>query len=152
MAARTVERHEPIVPAADEVRALHDAACALAGSANESATLTLPNGSTVEIPAPLMAAIRQTLDVMSNNLAVEITPVDRRLSPYQAARMLNVREEYVEKLLENGNIPVVTKGKFRYIEFEALLAYKRVKDAQTSAALDELTRLSEEMGLYDIEP
>jgi CRISPR type IV-associated protein Csf3 len=36
------------------------------------------------------------------------------------------------------------------IPFDALMAYKAERDAERDAALDVLTRLSQEFGLYDL--
>lgn len=151
MVVRTAASNDPIIPADADISALHDTACTLARTAGDSATLVLSDGTTVELPAAIVAAVHQVADVMSKNLAVAITPVAKRLTPQQAARMLNVRDQYFEGLLENGDIPFRATGTIRLIALEDLLAYKRVRDAQTRQALDELTRLSEEMGLYDIE-
>lgn len=148
MVVRTPLRNEPVNPPDAEMSALRDAACALAGTTDEAASLTLADGTSVVVPPSVVATLRQAVQVMSENLAVAITPVDKRLTPHQAARMLNVGDEYFETLLTNGDIPFTTIGTLRFITLEDLLVYKRERDATRREALREMTRLSQEMGFY----
>lgn len=148
MVSKTTARHEPIIAANDDTHVLREAACALADTTDDTATLVLHDGTSVEIPASVITAIRQVIEVMTDDRAVAITAVGKRLTSQQAARMLNVRDEYLEGLLESGDIPYRSAGTLRLIDLEDLLAYKRVRDAQTRDALRELTRLSQEMGFY----
>lgn len=148
MVSQTTRKHEPIIPANADMSVLHDAACALASKEDNALKLVLPDGTVLEVPASVMAAIRQTVEVMSENLAVAITPVDKRLTPRQAAQMLNVGDDYFESVLTSGDIPFTTNGTIRLVALEDLLAYKRERDAMRRDALREMTRLSQEMGFY----
>ncbi|MHB8597992.1 MAG: excisionase family DNA-binding protein [Ktedonobacteraceae bacterium] len=72
------------------------------------------------------------------------------MTTYEAADILNVSHSYLNKLLEEGTIPSTYIEPHRRINFTGLMNYKRHHDEKTREGLAELTRLSEEMGLYDL--
>ena len=67
----------------------------------------------------------------------------------KAAEFLNVDRRYLITLLDAGEIPFTGRGPRRQVRRANLLAYKAARDTKRHAALDELTRLSEEAGLYE---
>jgi hypothetical protein len=52
------------------------------------------------------------------------------------------------RLLDNDKLPYSKTGTHRRLRIEDVLAYKDKRDAESHAALDELTQLSEELGGY----
>ena len=69
----------------------------------------------------------------------------------QAAEILHTPQKYLQKLLDEGEIPFVTvEGQVR-IPLDALMEYKKQEDAERHQALIDLIRLTEELGLYDKE-
>lgn len=58
---------------------------------------------------------------------------------------------YLVKLLEQGDIPFTEVGTHRRIRFSDLLDYKRQRDTQRRSSLAELTQLSQELDLYNLE-
>ena len=71
------------------------------------------------------------------------------LSTQQAANILNVSRPYLIKLLESGEIPYYKVGKHRRILAQELYNYKSDIDTERSQTLDELTALTQELGLDD---
>jgi excisionase family DNA binding protein len=65
-----------------------------------------------------------------------------------AAEFLNTSRPYLIKLLESGQIPFRRVGTHRRIRFRDLRLYKSQDDLERRQAADELTQLSQELGLY----
>jgi excisionase family DNA binding protein len=100
------------------------------------------------IPRPTAIMFAQILDLLGQGQGVQIIPKEAELTTQQAADMLNVSRPYLIGLLESGKIPFRKVGRHRRITFEALMEYKRQDDLERRAAADDLTELSEELGLY----
>src|SRR5581483_1603045 len=66
-----------------------------------------------------------------------------------AADLLNVDRRYLIELLDAGQLSSSGKGARRHVRRDDLLAYKEKRDAARRAALQELTSISEDAGLYD---
>lgn len=60
----------------------------------------------------------------------------------EGAVILNVSTEYMVRLLDEGKIPFCLK-------MEDVLAYKAERDRSRNKGLEDLTRLTQEMGLYE---
>jgi excisionase family DNA binding protein len=70
------------------------------------------------------------------------------LTTQQAADFLNVSRPFLIGLLEAGEISFRKVGTHRRIRFEDIREYKRRDDLQRRKVADDLTALSEELGLY----
>ena len=79
---------------------------------------------------------------------VNVMPDSAELTTQQAAEFLNVSRPYLIKLLESGQIPFRRVGTHRRIRFRDLRLYKSQDDLKRRQAADELTQLSQELGLY----
>ena len=101
------------------------------------------------IPSAAYELLIDILSQMSQGNAVTLVPVHAELSTQQAANLLNVSRPYLIKLLDNGEIPYRKVGRHRRILAKDLYAYKEDIDTKRSQSLDELTAISEELGLYD---
>jgi hypothetical protein len=62
-----------------------------------------------------------------------------------------VGTDYLAGLVDTGTIPSRRRNGRARIRFADLIAYKAARDAERRHALDELTRLSQEWGLYERE-
>ncbi len=76
---------------------------------------------------------------------------DDMLSIEDAARLLNVRRDYLVGLLDAGKLPSRGAGDARRVPREDLVAFKAARDADRRDGLRELSRLTEEFGGYDAE-
>lgn len=118
----------------------------------ESVRIQLKTGKATEelvLPPSAVRALVGILDEMGRGNSVSVSPVQAELSPSQAAELLNVSRPYVTKLLDQGEIPFRMVGTHHRIRLQDLLEYKRQTLAEQYAAADELTALSQELGLYD---
>jgi excisionase family DNA binding protein len=77
-----------------------------------------------------------------------IKPSNRLLTTSEAAELLNVSRRYLCRLLDRGDIPFVRVGKHRRIRVEDLMRYRERRDAARREKLLEITRISQELGLY----
>jgi excisionase family DNA binding protein len=108
-----------------------------------------PDGNTVPLPASLLRLLRAMVHHLANGQALTLVPIDKELTTQQAADLLNLSRPYLVKLLEQGALPYTKTGTHRRIRFADVMAFKAHRDAQRAEALTGLTRLSQEIGLYD---
>lgn len=104
---------------------------------------------TVAVPASALRLFLHLLTEMSQGNTVTLIPTHSELTTQQAANLLNVSRPYIVKLLDEGTIPSRTVGRYRRIRFDDLMAYKRKDDEARAKIADDLTALSQELGMYD---
>ncbi len=88
------------------------------------------------------------MNLLSGAVETTIT-YDAELTDKQAAEILGVSRAYFVNLLKSGAMPYCKNGFFFTVRMEDLMTYKEANDQERSKALDELTALSQELGLYD---
>ena len=136
--------HRP--PTDDEIASAAEAVAALAATppANEAPAVSGPNGK----PVPLAPAVADLLVDLLAHVArgdmVTVFSAGTMLTTRQAADILNVSRPYLSKLLKNGDIPFIPVGSHRRVIHADLMAYKKRRDADRIAALDELARRGQE--------
>ena len=101
--------------------------------------LTLPR-SAVELMARILAH-------MAAGQGVSVVPMHAELTTQQAANLLNVSRPFLIGLLDAGEIEYRLVGTHRRIKAASLVDYQRQDDARRRASADELTALSQELGL-----
>jgi excisionase family DNA binding protein len=72
------------------------------------------------------------------------------LTTKQAAEVVGVSRPFLIRVLEAGEIPYRKVGRHRRVLMKDVLAYKEKMQVKSRAAMDELVKLSEEMGGYDL--
>lgn len=107
-------------------------------------------GELIELPESLIRLLRNAAQHLSEGRDVQLLAADAELTTQQAADLLNISRPYLVRLLDGGALTYHHVGSHRRIRLTDLLAYKQFRDAQRREALQELTRLSQELGLYDI--
>lgn len=77
-----------------------------------------------------------------------MVPTHAELTTQEAANILNVSRPHLIKLLEEEQIPFSRVGTHRRIRYDDLMAYKRSRDNESEALLDEFTAQAQrhEMG------
>lgn len=108
-----------------------------------------PDGEEIELPQTLVVLLRHIVHYLGHERAVTTVSFNKYLTIYEAADILNISDSYLIKLLEEGTIPSTYIETLRRINFTDLMDYKRQRDEERQEGLAEITRLSEEMGLYD---
>ncbi len=140
----------PITPTDEErhdLEAIHQQI--FAGSMAQPARLVGPTGEEIVLPPSLFRALQAAVDALSRGEAVTIAPIHKELTTQEAADLLNVSRQYLVRLLDEGRIPYAKTGTHRRVRFGDLMAYKEQRDTKRRRGLDELTRLSQELGLYE---
>lgn len=121
-------------------------------------TASLPDGDLhidgIATPLPPEAAtmLREMLARMAAGEPVALITASSELTPAEAAEFLNVSRGFVSRLMDKGKLPFHMVGTHRRIPGAAVAAYKAAQQVRSRAAMDELVRLSQDMGGYDDEP
>lgn len=100
------------------------------------------------VPRAAAVMFAQILALLASGQGVQVIPDAAELTTQQAAEFLNVSRPYLIGLLEAGKIPFRLVGTHRRVRFQDLREYRRRDDQARRQAADELTKLSEEIGLY----
>lgn len=100
------------------------------------------------VPREAAVLLAQVLGYLANGEDVHILPDSAELSTQRAADLLNVSRPYLIKLLDAGEIPYRLVGTHRRVRYKDLREYRSRDDLKRRQAADELTQLSEELGLY----
>jgi excisionase family DNA binding protein len=104
----------------------------------------LMDGVRVEVSPELEAALERAYEGL-------LQPQPKEMTTTQAAEFLDVSRPFVIKLIRQGALPCRMVGTHRRIPTDALRVYKDKMFQEAKSAADELTRISQELGLYDLE-
>lgn len=109
-----------------------------------------PDGSTIEIPASLMAALRRAVLGVRRGRAVTLAPADLEMTSQEAADLLHVSRPHLNKLLDQAEIPhhrtSTHPAAHRRVLMQDVLEYRDRRQTVRRDALEELTRIAREAG------
>jgi excisionase family DNA binding protein len=131
------ERRE--VKRLDQQLATATSAKLLIGSAEEA----------IELPGAVFQLLQQIVHQIGEGKMAIIQEIEEILTTQEAADLLHVSRPYLIKLLEEGEISFTKVGLHRRIRFQDLKAYQKKQEEKQEAALEEIARISQELGLYD---
>lgn len=101
----------------------------------------------VTVPASALRLLVGALAQMATGNAVRLIPHHAELTTQEAAEILNVSRPYLVRLLDEGRIPFQRVGTHRRVLFKDVMTYKAEHRVARRAALKELARLDQELGL-----
>jgi excisionase family DNA binding protein len=133
-------------PSAEEARSLLEVL--VTGVRAGDIALVTKDHRPVHLSASATEMLRRLLEPIARGERVALLPTRHELTPRQAAELLNVSRQYLVRLLDEGKLPFHRVGTHRRVPLEALLEFRRRRDAERSNALANLTELSEDLGLY----
>ena len=109
------------------------------------------NGSIYALPPYAAQKVVSVLDSLAEGQGVTIIPDQAELTVAQAAEILDVPEECVIGLCCHGVLEYRQDGDRYWIDRDQLVKYEAVRRWKLEG-LNEITRESQEMGLYDMGP
>lgn len=137
-----------ISPVESEKPLLHKINGALAHSTTPPALIG-PGGERIPLPMTILSALREVVFHMMQGRAILLIPEKQVLTTLEAAKLLAVSRPFLVKLLDEGKIPFFKVGSHRRVNFDDLMDYKKQRDSEQKAAIDEIAQLSQDLGLYD---
>lgn len=117
------------------------------GDSQEPVEIRLDQDEVIEVPRAALDLMIRVLGKMAAGQGVTVVPMHAELTTQQAADLLNVSRPYLIKLLEAGDIDFRKVGTHRRVMADSLYAFKRKDALARRDATDELTRLSQDLGL-----
>ncbi len=117
--------------------------------ADESATVQVGVGAdVVELPPSLVRLLMAGADALGGGDVVALVSEEAEVSPAEAARLLGVSRQYVDRLVATGVLPIrrLPQSRYRKIPARAVLAHKVAKDAKRSA-ITALVAAADDAGL-----
>ena len=102
---------------------------------------------TLDVPRGALELLARILAHLAAGQGVSVVPAHAELTTQQAADMLNVSRPFLIGLLEAGEIEYRKVGKHRRVRAASLLDYLREDDQRRRQAADELSALTQEIGL-----
>ncbi|PHM69493.1 helix-turn-helix domain-containing protein [Xenorhabdus sp. KJ12.1] len=101
----------------------------------------------IELPTSALTMLMDILGELAVGNAVQIVPVHAELTTQEAANIMNVSRPHMVKLLEEGQLPHHKTGRHRRVLFSDLMEYKKKRDADSLAAMQELADQAQKLGL-----
>lgn len=103
----------------------------------------------ISLPEAAAGPLLDLLSDLAEGRAVSVSDADEELTTWEAAELPNVSRPHLTQLLKEGEIPSHKVGSHHRVYRRDVLAYKARRHEQAEEATEELTRLSQELGLYD---
>lgn len=112
-------------------------------------TLRANNGVAEDLvlPGQIMQLLLDIVSEMAKGNAISLVPIHHELSTQEAANLLNVSRPHLVSLLEKGELPHRKVGAHRRVLASDVLAYKETLLVKRNTALDELSAISQELGM-----
>ena len=99
------------------------------------------------LPATALQILLDILNAMGQGKAITLVPQNKELTTQEAADLLNVSRPYIVKLIDQKKLPAHKIGRHRRIKIEDLQTYKNQLEQDRLAALQELARETEQLGI-----
>ncbi len=109
----------------------------------------METGEPIKIPFKVLKMLADILKNFRDGNAVSIVPVGTTFTTQKAAEFLNCSRPYVTKLIDEGKLKANMVGRHRRIQLNDLMEFKKKMINERKAALAELMKDSEDLGLYE---
>ncbi len=108
-------------------------------------------GDIIQLPDSIFHLLSQVVHQFNRGKGVVIETFHQPLTTTEAAYLLNVSRQHMEKLLDQGKIPFTEGEIMRLIQFKDIMAYKKQWEEFRQQKLADIVQISEEAGLYSME-
>jgi excisionase family DNA binding protein len=108
------------------------------------------NSARLEVPPATLRLLSQVLALIARQQTFVLYPESSELTTKQAAEVLGVSRPFLIRVLEAGEIPYRKIGRHRRVLMKDVLSYKQTTQVKRQTAMDELVKISEDMGGYDL--
>ncbi len=126
---------------------------AAAADQDQAARLTISTssvgGGEVALSASVVRVLSRVLDELAQGHTITVMSVDEEITTQEAADLLHVSRPYFVTLLAQGELAFRKVGNQRRVRLREVIAYKQQQYERSTQAMREITKLSDEMGLYD---
>jgi excisionase family DNA binding protein len=113
------------------------------------AALVSSAGERIELPHTVYEILRKVVTLMADGQAITLLPDNQAVTTQRAADILGMSRPFFVKLLETGAMGYHRVGNQRRVYLRDVLTYAQKRDEERRAALDRLSRVAVEAGLYD---
>jgi len=103
----------------------------------------------IKIPFRVLEMLKEILKNFRDGNAVSIVPVGTAFTTQMAAEFLNCSRPHITKLIDQGKLKATLVGRHRRIQVLDLMEFKKKMINERKAALSELMKNSEELGMYE---
>ena len=135
--------HQCLVTALDRSKADHIEVILDLGAGGEAGHET----PVLKLPPRALRFFADVLRQMAKREPMLLVPQKHELTTQEAANFLNVSRPFVIKEIEANRLKCRKVNRHRRIEFEELRRYQAEQQQKSEQALQDLTKLSEELGL-----
>ncbi|HMR97472.1 MAG TPA: excisionase family DNA-binding protein [Microthrixaceae bacterium] len=111
--------------------------------------ITTDDGTVLDLPQPVLDALAEFLEAAADGERALVLRSPEDLTTEQAAAVLGVSRPTVVRLVEAGRLHARMVGTHRRLTLGDVLAYREASATKRRAAIDDMTREAEELGLYD---
>ncbi|MGK7905123.1 MAG: excisionase family DNA-binding protein [Hormoscilla sp.] len=118
------------------------------GSRPQLPRLVSPEGKEIELPASVFYLLREQVYQLARGNGVMSVVFHDPLTTWEAAALIGSQVQYVNKLLDDGEIPFIQDGRLRKIKLSDAIAHKQKLSELHRQGIEELARMSQEFGLY----
>ena len=101
----------------------------------------------MEIPSAAVQVLADALVEMAKGNAVAVVPLNVLLTLPQAADVLNGSPDFVQRLVDDGALPVADNAAERRVILGDLLKFKKLDDTRREVVADQLTADGQELGM-----
>jgi excisionase family DNA binding protein len=107
------------------------------------------SGHQVDFPENLISVLTSIAKAMQQDDELLLMKRHRVLTTQEAADFVGVSRQYMVRLMDSGVIACERTGKHRRVRLSEIVAYQQRRAAMGKAAMDSMTDMMVEAGVYD---